>query len=121
MLTVDAGGGSTLPYTGSSAAAEGISFNGSGLATTSHSISDIGVHTSQQSILVTGTHSAQSYADTATTPAAFTWPAPTDACFVHEAGSGKLYYQVGGVSMFSIAGTTGNAVFKGNVTPNGSP
>lgn len=43
----------------------------------------------------------------------------TDACFFHS-GS-KLFYEVGGVNMFSVADSTGNVIFKGTVTPSSTP
>lgn len=42
-----------------------------------------------------------------------------DACLRHAAG--KLTYSVGGVVLFSVADSTGNAVFRGTVTGSGAP
>lgn len=99
-------------------------------------------------ISVSGTHSVEVFNDASTTPAAINLAGTysiaaittagssgttamvvkdnqkicfnnTDACLVHAVG--KLFYQVGGVNMFSVADTTGNAIFKGTVTASGVP
>lgn len=43
-----------------------------------------------------------------------------DACFRHSASTGKLYYSVGNVDLFSID-ASGNMTIKGTVTQNGVP
>jgi hypothetical protein len=97
---------------------------------------------------VFGTHAGETFNDASTTPAAInlsgtyalaainTGGATTatalalkdgqdicfsgvDGCFQHTGG--KLYYKLSGAFLFSVADTTGNVIFKGTVTPSGSP
>ena len=131
------------------AAPVGLGFNFGGLGSGSHSTATILDNTSSPvSLAIQGSHADESISDTSTSPAALNAAGTysltaistegatasnallvangqkicfndTDACFSHV--SGKLIYTIGGVNMFSIADTTGNAIFKGTVTPSGSP
>ena len=115
---------SSATYVDSTASA--VSFNISG-AKTFEMFND--TSTTPAAFNLGGTYSlAAITTQNATTPVALTTKDlqkicfnNSDACFIHSVPLGKIYYQVGGVSLFSVADTTGNAIFKGSVTPSGTP
>lgn len=109
------------------------------------------VSNSPMSLLIQGIHSTAAYNDRSTTPTSvktegtysysaidlstakgsgstygLTLAEGQRICFTGQDGcfrksGGKLYYSSGGVDLFSIADGSGNAIFKGSVTPGQTP